>query len=620
SIPIAIISTFALMYFTGQTLNVLTLGGLALGLGMMVDSSIVILEHIHSYRQRGYSLFDAAIKGAAELTPAVIASTTTTLVVFLPIVYVEGIASDLFTPLALTVSFSLIASLVVAVTLVPMLSSKLLAQVMEKGHRYWFDRLLEKLNNGYSCALKKVLKFRKTSILVTILLIIGSIVITPIVGAEFIPAGDQGQMDISVETREGSSIEHTEKVVDEVNEVLNQYDDVIDVSFVSVGGDDVEQGGEAAADNEASFTMQLVPVDERNMSTADLVQKVDGELQEIPGADIQVSEMEEGVGMGDPINIELIGPEHEVLNELADTVVDEIDEVDGVFNPESGSEAGVPQLNVDIDHDKAASYGLTADTIQQQIENRFIGQAVTEYHEEGEEIDVTLQYPDDTKETISDLEDMKLETPAESTIALTDVVNIQEEAGPVVLERQNQESHLSVTSEIAERDLGSVVQDVQKKLDSREFPEGYEYSMGGEAEDMAESFTDLTLALLFSIFLVYAVMAIQFENFLFPFIIMFSIPATIVGIVLGFLVTGLSFSIPAFIGVIMLAGIVVNNSIVLVDYINILRRRGWERYEAIVEAGRSRLRPILMTTLTTVLAMIPVGLALGEGAEMQQPL
>ena len=620
SIPIAIISTFALMYFTGNTLNVLTLGGLALGIGMMVDSSIVILENIYSYRQRGYSLFDAATKGAAELTPAVIASTTTTLVVFLPIVYVEGIASDLFTPLALTVSFSLIASLVVAVTLVPMLSSKLLAQVMEKGHRYWFDRLLEKLNNGYSCALKKVLKFRKTSILVTILLIIGSIVITPIVGAEFIPAGDQGQMDISVETREGSSIEHTEKVVDEVNEVLNQYDDVIDVSFVSVGGDDVEQGGEAAADNEASFTMQLVPVDERNMSTADLVQKVDGELQEIPGADIQVSEMEEGVGMGDPINIELIGPEHEVLNELADTVVDEIDEVDGVFNPESGSEAGVPQLNVDIDHDKAASYGLTADTIQQQIENRFIGQAVTEYHEEGEEIDVTLQYPDDTKETISDLEDMKLETPAESTIALTDVVNIQEEAGPVVLERQNQESHLSVTSEIAERDLGSVVQDVQKKLDSMEFPEGYEYSMGGEAEDMAESFTDLTLALLFSIFLVYAVMAIQFENFLFPFIIMFSIPATIVGIVLGFLVTGLSFSIPAFIGVIMLAGIVVNNSIVLVDYINILRRRGWERYEAIVEAGRSRLRPILMTTLTTVLAMIPVGLALGEGAEMQQPL
>src|SRR5699024_2862576 len=348
SIPIAIISTFALMYFTGNTLNVLTLGGLALGIGMMVDSSIVILENIYSYRQRGHSLFESATKGAAELTPAVIASTTTTLVVFLPIVYVEGIASDLFTPLALTVSFSLIASLVVAVTVVPMLSSKLLAQVMEKGHRYWFDRLLEKLNNGYSRALKKVLKFRKTSTLVTILLIIGSIVVTPIVGAEFIPAGDQGQMEISVETREGSTIEHTEDIVDEVNDVLNEYDTILDVSFVDIGGDDNEQGGDVSESNEANFTLQLVPTSERDISTADFVQEVNSELQEIPGAEITVSEMEEGVGMGDPINIELSGPEHEVLNELADHTVEEIKDVEGVYNPESGSEEGVPQVNVDI--------------------------------------------------------------------------------------------------------------------------------------------------------------------------------------------------------------------------------------------------------------------------------
>src|SRR5699024_3445587 len=200
SIPIAIISTFALMYFTGGTLNILTLGGLALGIGMMVDSSIVILENIYTYRQRGENLIDAAIKGAAELTPAVIASTTTTLVVFLPIVYVEGIASDIFTPLALTVSFSLLASLIVAITLVPMLSSKLLSKAMEDGRRYWFDNLLEKVNNGYTRALKKVLKFRKSSIIVTIVLIVASIGLIPFIGAEFIPAGDQGQLDITVET------------------------------------------------------------------------------------------------------------------------------------------------------------------------------------------------------------------------------------------------------------------------------------------------------------------------------------------------------------------------------------------------------------------------------------
>src|SRR5690625_3196394 len=203
SIPIAIISTFALMYFTGETLNILTLGGVALGIGMMVDSSIVILENIYSYRQRGHSLFDAATKGAAELTPAVIASTTTTLVVFLPIVYVEGIASDLFTTLALTVSFSLLASLVVAITLVPMLSSKLLSKAMEDGRRYWFDTLLGKIADFYEAILRKVLKFRKTSVFLTLLAIAGSIALTPIIGAEFIPAGDQGQMEIRVETPPG---------------------------------------------------------------------------------------------------------------------------------------------------------------------------------------------------------------------------------------------------------------------------------------------------------------------------------------------------------------------------------------------------------------------------------
>src|SRR5699024_5167601 len=227
SIPIAVISTFSLMYFTGETLNVLTLGGLALGLGMMVDRSIVILENIYSYRQRGHNIVASAIKVATELAPAVIASTTTTLVVFLPIVYVEGIASDMFTPLALTVSFSLLASLIVAVTIVPMLSSKLLSKAMEDGRRYWFDTLLGKIADFYETILEKVLKFRKTSVFVTLVLIAGSIAATPFIGAEFIPAGDQGQLDIKVETRASSSLAATEEVTDQVNKELEAYEDII---------------------------------------------------------------------------------------------------------------------------------------------------------------------------------------------------------------------------------------------------------------------------------------------------------------------------------------------------------------------------------------------------------
>lgn len=618
SIPIAIISTFSLMYFTGETLNILTLGGLALGIGMMVDSSIVILENIYSYRQRGYSLFDSATKGAAELTPAVIASTTTTLVVFLPIVYVEGIASDIFTPLALTVSFSLLASLIVAITLVPMLSSKLLSKAMEDGRRYWFDRLLERLNNGYANALKKVLKYRKTSIIATFLMIVGSLALIPFVGAEFIPAGDQGQMEIRVETRPGSSIGYTEGIVEQVNEKLHEHDEIIEVSFVTAGGGDFASG--TTSGNVANFTIQLIPSSKRDISTAQFVQQLDKEFSSIAGADITVSEMEAGLGMGSPIQIQLNGPEHEVLRELADRVAEEIKEINGVYNPESGASTGVPQLKIEVDKDKAALYGLSVDTIQSQIEMRFIGQIVTVFREKGREIDVTLTYPDESRQTISNLEDMKINTPTGAVIPLIELATFTEGQGPVTLIRQNQQAQMNVTSEVMERDLSGVVRDIEAHMESMSLPEGYSYSIGGEAEDMAESFQDLTLALIFSIFLVYAVMAVQFENFLFPFIIMFSMPATVIGVVLGLFVSGLSFSIPAFIGIIMLAGIVVNNSIVLVDYINILRRRGVDRYEAILEAGRSRLRPILMTTLTTVLAMIPLGLALGEGAEMQQPL
>src|SRR5690625_3550871 len=361
SIPIAVISTFILMYFTGESLNVLTLGGLALGIGMMVDSSIVILENIYSYRQRGYSLFESATKGASELTPAVIASTTTTLVLFLPIVYVEGIASDLFTPLALTVSFSLLASLIVAITLVPMLSSKLLSKAMEDGRRYWFDALLGKVNHFYTTALRGVLRFRKTTVFATILLIVGSIALTPFIGAEFMPAGDQGQVEIRVETRPGSSLEFTESVVDEVNNILTEYEDKMDVNYVNIGSGDFS--GMSSSANVASFIMQLVPASERDMTTTEFVHELDEQFQKIPGAEIVVTESEANIGMGDPIQIQLNGPEHDVLRDLSDRVAEEIGEIDGVFNPESGSGLGAPQPQIDVDADVEAERGLTAEMI-----------------------------------------------------------------------------------------------------------------------------------------------------------------------------------------------------------------------------------------------------------------
>ncbi len=620
SIPIAIITTFTLMYFTGETLNILTLGGLALGLGMMVDSSIVILEHIYSFRQKGYSLKDSAIKGASELAPAVIASTTTTLVVFLPIIYVEGIASDLFTPLALAVSFSLITSLVVAVTLVPMLSSKLLKKaIKDGGRRYWFDRFLDWINDRYRSILKWVLGHRKTSVFVTILAIVGSLALTPFIGAEFIPSADQGQMEVRIETASGSSLKHTEEVVEKVNKELEAFDSVIETNYVSVGGGGFAGAGGGGA-NQATYTMQLIPSSEREKTTNAVVQEMDEALQDIPGAEITVSSMDSGMSMGEPIQIKLKGPEHEVLTELADQVVDEISTVDGIYNPESAASDGVPQMNITVDKDKAAMYGLTQEQVLGQVQLQFTGQVATKYREDGQEMDVSLMYPEDQRSSIEDLHDMKIQTMQGSTISLDEVAEFKQMSGPVSLLRENQQPQMNVTSQIVDRDLGSISSDVESVLASMNLPEGYSYEIGGQSQDMTDSFTDLAIALVFSIFLVYAVMAIQFENFLFPLIIMFAMPATVIGVMLGLFIADIPLSIPAFIGIIMLAGIVVNNSIVLVDYINLLRKKGKDRYEAILEAGPSRLRPIAMTTLTTILAMVPLALALGEGAETQQPL
>ncbi|TCT26441.1 HAE1 family hydrophobic/amphiphilic exporter-1 [Melghiribacillus thermohalophilus] len=619
SIPIAIISTFTLMYFTGETLNVLTMGGLALGIGMMVDSSIVILEHIVSYRQQGYSLVEAAKKGGSELAPAVIASTTTTLVVFLPIVFVEGLASELFTPLAMTVSFALIASLVVSITLIPMLSSKLLKKSFQtQGRRYWFDRLMEKVYRVYRSMLSFVLKHRKTTVFTTLLLIAASLSLIPMIGTSFIPESDQGQLEIRVTAPEGTSMEATRQITEEVDEKIKKYEDIMQTNYLSIAGGGFEGFGGSA--NRATYTIQLIPPDEREITTQEVVANLDEELQKIPGAEIVVSEMSAGLGTGDPVQIKLNGPDYDVLTEIADQVVYMISDIEGVQNPESSASEGRPEIQVEVNQDLAGEYGLTQQQVMSQVQLAFNGQTVTRYRTGGDEIDVRLVLPEEKRQSIEDLETLLLQTATGQMIPLSAVAELKQVTGPVALNRENQQRQVNVTSDIAGRDLGSITADIENRLENMNFPEGYSYTIGGQAEDMLESFQQLALALVFSIFLVYAVMAIQFENYLYPFVIMFSMPATVIGVLLGLFVTQKPLSLPAFVGVIMLAGIVVNNAIVLVDYINILRRRGIDRYEAIMEAGPSRLRPILMTTLTTVLGMVPLALGWGQGAEAQQPL
>ncbi|MBR7554142.1 efflux RND transporter permease subunit [Allobacillus sp. GCM10007491] len=620
SIPIAVISTFTLMYFTGETVNILTMGGLALGIGMMVDSAIVILEHIVTYRERGYSMKEAARLGASEIAPAVIASTTTTLVVFLPIIFVEGIASEIFAPLALTVAFALIASLIASITLIPMLSSKLLSKAMQNtGRRYWFDRLMDKVIAVYQKMLRGVLRFRKTSILGTLVLIVATLFLIPQLGAAFIPEADQGQIEISVETPTGTTLSTTREVVDEVNKIIDKDSELVESNYLSVGSEG--QGGPmGGGSNVGSYMIQLIPSGERDETTEDVMKRWNDQVEDIPGAEINVAVMGAGISAGNPIQIQMTGPDFDTLKRLADETVAEISEVEGVHNAGTSADEGRPEMQINIDRNNAAELGMTYDQVMGQVSMQLNGRVATQFRTEGQELDVRVMTPEEQRSTIEDVENILIQTPTGAMVSLSSIASIDQEIGPASLTRQNQQRTITVSSEILDRDLASVTSDVESKLANMHLPEGYDYSIGGEAEDMAEAFGDLALALVFSIFLVYAVMAVQFENFLHPFVIMFALPTTIVGVILGLFVTGLPFSIPAFIGVIMLAGIVVNNAIVLVDYINILREKGQERFSAIMDAGASRLRPILMTSLTTILGMIPLSLGLGEGGEAQQPL
>lgn len=641
SIPIALISAFNLIYFSGETLNILTMGGLALGIGLMVDSSIVILENIFKYRERGYSRIESAIKGASEIGGAVIAATLTSVVVFAPIVFTDGIASQIFMPLALTVMFTLVASLVVSLTLVPMLSSRILpnsvatlsegrseetfsannhtkkANVFQRiGH--FIGRLLHRLEMIYKKALKWTLNHKAIIVFTTITLLVISLLLVPFVGVELLPAFDQGEILVEVELPPGTDIETTSDVLKSIESYIFEQKDV-DIVFTTVGGSSGIGMGPPAT-NTGSIYTRLIPLNERDVSTNELIDDITNYVALIPEADVNVQSLQSAEMGGSPVSIEITGDDLNVLRTLANEVQAIVNNVSGTYNVTHSMEETRPELQVSVNRDLAAQYGLSYQEVMQAIRMSFQGQTATFVRQQSQEIEVNVILPPEYREQLNDLKHLTIHTPTGDNIALSTIADFHHVQGPNVINRQNQQRGVVVSGDIAGRDLGSVISEIDQQLQTFHFPDGYNFSFGGQYEQMNSNFTDLTLALLLAIFLVYAVMAVQFEKVMYPFIVMFSLPATFIGIIFGFVITGRPLSVPAFIGIIMLAGIVVNNAIVLVDYINTLRERGMERFEAIVTAGPHRLRPILMTMLTTVLAMIPLAIGIGEGSEMQVPL
>jgi len=515
----------------------------------------------------------------------------------------------------------------VAMTLVPVLAHRLVKVTsVEENPRTWFgrfnlalDRFFEFINTNYRHLLNWALDHRKVVLGGASLLFIVSLLMLPLIGMEFFPKMDSGEISIDVEMPRGTSLDETSRFVGQVENVCNDFPEIktIFTSVGSGGGGSVFQGSES---DRAQLRLKLLSRSERQRSTAQVAEEIRQRLVKIPGAEFEVSESSMVSISDDPISITLEGDDLEVLKEKAEEIAQIVEQVPGTRNVSTSLEEGKQEIEVRLKRDRAAYYGLGTSQIAQTLRTAISGQVVTTYRSGGEEYDLRLRLIPEARQSLDDLKDLRILTPSGALVPLREVADLNQKVSPVMISRENQTRICSITGELHERSLGDVMDDIRKQLDNFSLPHGYYITYGGELKEMTEAFSDLALALLLGILLVYMVMASQFESLFHPFVIMFTIPLGFIGVIWAFVFTGMTFSIGAFIGVILLVGIAVKNGIVLVDYINTLRQRGLERKDAILRAGPIRLRPVLMTALCAIFGMLPLALGTGEGGEMNAPL
>ncbi len=628
SIPFAIITTFTMMYFGKMNLNLMSMGGLSLGVGHMVDYSIVVLESIYRHRRSGEPPKEAAKRGTAEVGMAVVASALTVAVVFLPMIFVKGLAGQFFKQFALTVAFSQLAALFVSLTLIPLICSRLFGRLEDagKGDKWW-QRLFNKSEAWYGALDEKYRKLLAWSLQKRLLVVsaaaavtAGSFLLVPFVGSEFFPSQDSGQFSVDVQLPLGTVLEDTGRVMSALTDVVSQVPEVQTV-LTTVGGGGFMGGSQT---ERGQISVRLVPKAQRSRTTDQVVEELRGKLRGVPGATIRVS-VSSGVGAlsrafsGRPIEIMIKGDNLEELKNLAASATEIVKGVQGTRQVQNSMEAGRPELRIAFDRERIASKGLTTSQVSQIVKAAGDGVVVSSMDEGGTAVDVRVLLSQKARQSTSSLENIFV-AQGGVQVPLTDLARFEEGEGPNVINRLSMSRVAYVYGDYAGRDLGSIQRDIRAGLAKMPLPPGYIIQYGGQQQDMAESFKSLGMALALALLLVYMVMAGQFESLLYPFCIMFSIPVSAAGVVLSLLVTGRAFSMPAYIGIILLCGIAVNNAIVLIDYINTLKKRGLARDEAIVAAGPVRLRPILMTALTTLFGLLPLALGLGEGTEVQAPM
>jgi len=627
AIPVSIIVTFIPLYAVGYTLNLLTLGGLALGIGMLVDNAIVVIENVFRHLEEGKSRKEAARLGASEVGMAITASTLTTLAVFLPMAMGEGTAGQLVRGLALSISFSLLASLFVSLTMVPMIASVFFKPRSKvdyslKAENSWIVRL----RDTYVKALTIVLQHRWKTLGAAGLMFIISLALIPVVGTEYMPEMDQAMLMMKIKLPVGSALEETDRAVRQV-EIIALSEEAIQTVIVSNGVNEEDRGQSGdmanAGSHEGMIMLAMKPKSQRSLSTTMIGEKIRGEIPAM--RDVTIQSIDFGAAMGgggNDVEIKIFGKDFIILKEISKEVAAIISDVEGVMDIKSSMEEAKPEYHITLNREEINRMGLVSGQVANTIKASTLGQVATRYRFAGDETNVRIKFREDQRNSIRDIEQIKLTTPMKTQIPLTQVASITREEGPVKIVRDNQSRMVMVTASILGRDLGSVMKEIIEILKPVQatVPDGYFVEYGGQYEQMIDTFITLGQALALAILLVFMVMASQFESLIHPFVIMVTIPLALIGVVFGFLVSGVTISLTSFIGFILLTGIVVNNGIVLVDYINQLRRRGIEATTAIIEAGSTRLRPVLITALTTIFGMLPMVLDRNEGAEMRAPM
>ncbi len=632
AIPISIIATFALMYFGGFTLNIITFGGLALGIGMLVDNAIVVLENIYRHREAGASPVQSAMDGTAEVWSAILASTLTTLVVFFPVVFIRGMSGIMFQQMALVVSFSLLCSLIVALTLVPMLASRFLRfQSAEhyrnesRLHRVYArsEETFRRVEELYSRLLTWALGRKRLVVFAMFGLFALSLVLIRFVGVELMPAADEGEVRVSLEMAVGTKLalmdETTRAVEDIIREKVPEMTSI--VSFAGSGG------WGASGGHTAEIRMSLAPRGERRRSSEQVANDLRRALAGLPGVTVRTRAgqglfiLRMGAQSQTALTLEVRGYDLETAHALARRVNEVVGGVRGITDTRISREEGNPERTVRINRAKAADLGLGVSRVGDALETAVGGTRASIFREGGKQYNILLRLAEEDRKSLGDILDLTVVNSRGEPVVLRNVVEAEQDEGPVRIERKDQERIITIEANYTGRDMGSIIRDVRRELRAVPVPKDFAVLFGGDYEEQQKAFRELLTGLVLAIFLVYMVMAGQFESWRDPLVVLFSIPMAVIGVTIVMILTGTIFSMQAFIGCIMLAGIVVNNAILLVDYTNRLRRiDGMELDEAIRTAGSRRLRPILMTTLTTVLGLLPLSFGLGEGGEAQAPL